>query len=182
MLRKLRTICVMSQAEFQKGLLSELPHLRRFARALAGDAALADDLVQDCVERALKKQHLYDAARPLRAWLYAILRNIHVSQWRKAAVWGQLKDIDDLEGFEGAVMAEQDQNISLSLITNALDRLPPQQREVLVLISLEEVSYREAAEIIGVPMGTIMSRLSRARSTLQKILEEGGTTVLRVVK
>ena len=182
MLRNLRTICVMTPTEFQKSLLIELPHLRRFARALSGDASLADDLVQDCVERALKKQHLYDSSRPLRAWLYAILRNIHISHWRKASPWGHPKNIDDLEGFEGAVPAEQEHNLSLSMITEALDHLPPQHREVLVLISLEEVSYREAAEIIGVPIGTIMSRLSRARSTLQKILEEGGTTVLRVVK
>jgi RNA polymerase sigma-70 factor (ECF subfamily) len=182
MLRNLRNICVMTNSEFQKNLLIELPHLRRFARALSGDAALADDLVQDCVERALKKQHLYDATRPLRAWLYAILRNIHISHWRQKAPWGHLKNIDDLEGFEGAVPAEQEHNLSLALITDALNHLPPQHREVLVLISLEEVSYREAAEIIGVPIGTIMSRLSRARSTLQRILEEGGTTVLRVVK
>ena len=182
MRRKLRTICVMTPAEFQRNLVPELPHLRRFARALSGDAALADDLVQDCVERALKKQHLYDAARPMRAWLYAILRNIHISHWRQRAAWAHLKNIDDLEGFEGAVAAEQEQNLSLTLITEALDHLPPQQREVLVLVSLEELSYREAAEIIGVPIGTIMSRLSRARSMLQKLLEEGGTTVLRVVK
>lgn len=172
----------MPPAEFQRNLLIELPHLRRFARALAGDAALADDLVQDCVERALKKQHLYDSTRPLRAWLYAILRNIHISHWRRASPWGHPKNIDDLEGFEGAIPPEQEQNLSLSLITQALDHLQPQHREVLVLISLEEVSYREAADIIGVPIGTIMSRLSRARSILQKILEEGGTTVLRVVK
>ena len=73
----------MAMVSFQNKLLSELPYLRRFARGLCGDAALADDLVQDCVERALNKQHLYDASRPLRAWLYAILRNIYVSQWRK---------------------------------------------------------------------------------------------------
>jgi RNA polymerase sigma-70 factor (ECF subfamily) len=172
----------MNSAEFQRNLISELPHLRRFARALSGDAALADDLVQDCVERALKKQHLYDSTRPLRAWLYAILRNIHISHWRQASPWGNLKNIEDLEGFEGSVAADQEQNLSLSLITDALDHLPPQHREVLVLISLEEVSYREAAEILGVPIGTVMSRLSRARTTLQKLLEEGGTPVLRVVK
>ena len=178
----LRNICVMTPAEFQKNLLAELPHLRRFARALAGDASVADDLVQDCAERALKKQHLYDSARPLRAWLYAILRNIHISHWRQKSPWGHPKNIDDLEGFEGAIAPDQEQNLSLSLITKALDHLPPQHREVLVLISLEELSYREAADIVGVPIGTIMSRLSRARSLLQKILEEGGTTVLRVVK
>ncbi|MDE2384404.1 MAG: sigma-70 family RNA polymerase sigma factor [Alphaproteobacteria bacterium] len=172
----------MSTPAFQKALLAELPHLRRFARALCGDAAVADDLVQDCVERALNKHHLYDASRPLRAWLYAILRNIHVSQWRKASAGGVQKPLDEMADFEGAVQPEQEQNLSLATIAGALDLLPLQQREVLVLVALEEVSYKEAAEITGVPLGTVMSRLSRARETLRGILEQRGVSVLRVVK
>jgi len=172
----------MPKTVFQKNLIAEIPHLRRFARALSGDAALADDLVQDCVERALMKQHLYDASRPLRAWLYAVLRNIHISYWRRSAKLGAMKPLDDMEDFEGAVEPAQEQNLSVALISDALDHLPPQQREVLVMISLEELSYKDAAEIIGVPIGTIMSRLSRARSTMQNLLEKRGTTVLRVVK
>jgi RNA polymerase sigma-70 factor, ECF subfamily len=172
----------MSAIAFQKNLIAQIPHLRRFARALSGDAALADDLVQDCVERALLKQHLYDASRPLKAWLYAILRNIHISQWRRSAQLGVMKPLDDMEEFEGSVEPAQDQNMSVALIGDALDLLPAQQREVLVMISLEELSYKEAAEIIGVPIGTIMSRLSRARSTMHNLLEKRGITVLRVVK
>ena len=168
--------------EFRTNLIAEIPHLRRFARSLCGDASLADDLVQDCIERALKKSHLYDAAKPLRAWLYAVLRNIHVSNWRSNVKHTSSKNIDDLIDGEGATRAEQEDNFSTSLITEALDKLPAQQREVLVLISLEEVSYKQASEIIGVPIGTIMSRLSRARSLLKDILEERGTTVLRRVK
>jgi len=172
----------MTDQEFSKDLIAELPQLRRFARALAGDAALADDLVQDCVERALKKQHLYDEARPLRAWLYAILRNIHVSQWRRTSNFGVMANVDDLQGNEPSLAPAQEQNLSVAIITKALDKLPAPQREVLVMVSLEEMSYREVAEIIGVPIGTVMSRLSRARSALQALLEERGTTVLRVVK
>lgn len=172
----------MTTATFRKDLIAELPYLRRFARSLAGDASLADDLVQDCVERALVKSHLYDPARPLRAWLYAVLRNIFVSNWRRNSKFAGAKDVDDLVGFEGSVPPEQENNFSVRLITDALDTLPAQQREVLVLISLEEVSYKEASEIIGVPIGTIMSRLSRARAHLQNILEERGTPVLRRVK
>ena len=168
--------------EFRTNLIAEIPHLRRFARSLCGDASLADDLVQDCIERALKKSHLYDATKPLRAWLYAVLRNIHVSNWRSNVKHTSSKNIDDLIDGEGATRAEQEDNFSTSLITEALDKLPAQQREVLVLISLEEVSYKQASEIIGVPIGTIMSRLSRARSLLKDILEERGTTVLRRVK
>ena len=172
----------MASSNFSKDLVAELPHLRRFARGLCGDASLADDLVQDCVERALKKSHLYDTTKPLRAWLYAVLRNIHVSNWRSTAKFQNAKNLDDLENGEGATRADQEDNFSTTLITEALDKLSAQQREVLVLISLEEVSYRDAAEIIGVPIGTIMSRLSRARAHLQNILEERGTPVLRRVK
>jgi RNA polymerase sigma-70 factor, ECF subfamily len=172
----------MTNAVFQKSLVSEIPRLRRFARALCGDAALADDLVQDCVERALLKQHLYDASRPLRAWLYAILRNIHISHWRRAAQFGAMKPLDDMDESQAATGPEQDQNFSVRLIADALDHLPQQQREVLVMISLEELSYKDAADMIGVPIGTVMSRLSRARSSMQNLLEKRGTTVLRVVK
>lgn len=167
---------------FRNQLIAEIPHLRRFARSLCGDASLADDLVQDCIERALKKSHLYDVNKPLRAWLYTVLRNIHVSNWRSNAKHKNAKNIDDLHEGEGATRADQEDNFSTSLITEALDKLPVQQREVLVLIGLEEVSYKDAAEIIGVPIGTIMSRLSRARSTLQNILEGRGTIFLRRVK
>ena len=87
--------------DFRTQLIAEIPHLRRFARSLCGDASLADDLVQDCIERALKKSHLYDVAKPLRAWLYAVLRNIHVSNWRSNAKHLSSKHIDDLQGGEG---------------------------------------------------------------------------------
>ena len=172
----------MTDAVFQNNLLAELPYLRRFARALCGDTALADDLVQDCVERALNKQHLYDATRPLRAWLYAILRNIHVSQWRKNSLGGFAKPLDEMEAFEGAVAPEQEQNMNLATIAEALDLLPLQQREVLVMVALEELSYKDAAEIVGVPIGTIMSRLSRARESLRQLLAQRGIPTLRVVK
>ncbi|MBG1232100.1 sigma-70 family RNA polymerase sigma factor [Aestuariivirga litoralis] len=172
----------MVHQDFASELVKEIPRLRRFARGLVSDAALADDLVQDCVERALVKQHLYDTARPLRAWLFAILRNIHVSQWRRNQHFGVMADVDGLEADEPAVAPAQEQNLSVTLITDALDLLPQPQREVLILISLEEMSYKEAAEIMGVPIGTVMSRLSRARSNLQDLLEKRGTTVLRVVK
>ena len=172
----------MTRPLFSDQLIGELPHLRRFARALAGDAALADDLVQDCVERALKKQHLYDANRPLRAWLYAMLRNIQVSQWRRSSQLGVMADVDDLGADEPSVAPQQEQNISITLITQALDRLPPHQREVLVMISLEDMSYKDTADMLGVPIGTVMSRLARARHALYQLLEERGTTVLRVVK
>jgi RNA polymerase sigma-70 factor, ECF subfamily len=168
--------------DFRSQLSVELPHLRRFARALTGDAALADDLVQDCLERALTKAHLYDPSRPLRAWLYAVLRNLFISGLRRNGRSTVVKTVDDLVDGEGAVQATQEERLSVQLIGEALDRLPAQHREVIVLVGLEEMSYRDVAEIIGVPIGTVMSRLSRARSQLRNILEQRGTTVLRRVK
>ena len=168
--------------DFRFQLTQELPHLRRFARALSGDAALADDLVQDCVERALNKSHLYDPARPLRTWLYAVLRNLFISGLRRQSRSVVVKTVDDLMEGEDAVPPGQEDRLSASLVAEALNRLPPQQREVIVLVGLEEMSYRDVAEIVGVPIGTVMSRLSRAREALRNILEERGHTVLRRVK
>lgn len=168
--------------DFRSQLAAELPHLRRFARALTGDAALADDVVQDCIERALIKSHLYDPARPLRAWLYAILRNLFISGLRRDGRSAVVKSVDELAENEGAVPAAQEERLSVALIGDALNLLPPQQREVIVLVALEEMSYRDVAEIVGVPIGTVMSRLSRARNALQQILEDRGQAVLRRVK
>lgn len=168
--------------DFSALLIPELPYLRRFARSLAGDAALADDLVQDTAARAIEKQHLYDPSRPLRSWLYAILRNLFINNVRKRSQFQVVKTVDELVDGEDAVAAEQEQGLSLKLITEAMARLPEQHREVIALVSLEEMSYRDVSEILGVPMGTVMSRLSRAREQLRIILASQGTPVLRRVK
>jgi RNA polymerase sigma-70 factor (ECF subfamily) len=168
--------------DFRTQLAGELPYLRRFARALSGDAAVADDLVQDCVERAMNKSHLYDPARPLRAWLYAVLRNLYISSLRRTGRSTVVKTVEDLQYGEGAVAPEQENRLSAGSVTEALDRLAPQHREVIVLVALEEMSYRDVAEILGIPLGTVMSRLSRAREHLRQILEDRGHTVLRRVK
>jgi RNA polymerase sigma-70 factor, ECF subfamily len=168
--------------DFRSQLASELPPLRRFARALTGDPALADDLVQDCVERALIKSHLYDPARPLRAWLYAVLRNLYISGLRRNGRSTVVKTVDDLMEGEGAVPPAQEERLSVGSVSAALDRLAQQHREVIVLVALEEMSYRDVSEILGVPIGTVMSRLSRAREHLRQLLEDRGHTVLRRVK
>jgi len=168
--------------DFRSRLTAEIPYLRRFARGLAGDAALADDLVQDCLERALAKEHLYDPARELRAWLYAILRNIYISGLRRKGRAGVVKSVDDLAAEEEAVAGEQEDHVAIRSISEALDRLPELHREVILLVALEDMSYREVAEIIGVPVGTVMSRLSRARSALRAMLDLGERPNLRRVK
>jgi RNA polymerase sigma-70 factor (ECF subfamily) len=144
--------------------------------------SLADDLVQDCVERALTKSALYDPTRPMRAWLYAMLRNLYINGLRREARSLVVKSVDSLVEGEDAAPPEQEHRLAVTEIAAALDRLPVQQREVLVLVSLEELSYREAAEITGVPIGTVMSRLSRARGMLRNLLGERGQPVLRRVK
>lgn len=168
--------------DFQQQLIGHIPELRRFARGLCGDPALADDLVQDCLERAIAKVHLYDEERPLKAWLYAILRNLFISGLRKSGRSSIIKTIDELQDSEGQSEPEQEHQLGVNMIAEALDRLPPQHREVIVLVGLEEMSYRDVAEITGVPVGTVMSRLSRARAALRQQLEESGQPMLRRVK
>ena len=168
--------------DFRSELTAQVPHLRRFARALAGDAALADDLVQDCVERALRKQHLFDETRSLRTWLFTILRNLFISGLRRNGRASAAKSVDDLQAGEDGVRPEQESSLALSDIVMALDRLPSAHREVLLLVALEDMSYREIAEVTGVPVGTVMSRLSRARLSLRAVLEEGEHMGLRRIK
>lgn len=168
--------------DFRRQLIPELPVLRRFARALAGDPALADDLVQDCLERAMLKSHLYDPARPLRPWLFTMLRNLHVSGIRRTGRSGVVKTVDDLAAGEGAVPPEQEHRLAAGSVSEALNRLSPQHREVIVLVGLEGMSYRDVSEILGVPVGTVMSRLSRAREQMRQMLEERGHAGLRRVK
>lgn len=167
---------------FADDLVNEVPHLRRLARALCGDPSLADDLVQDCLERALAKAHLYDPARPLRAWLYAVLRNIHVSGLRRTGRSNVVMNLDDMPPGEDAIAGDQESQIGVRNISEALDRLPPAHREAILLVALEDMSYRDVAEITGVPLGTVMSRLSRARGSLRNILEGNGVPSLRRIK
>jgi RNA polymerase sigma-70 factor (ECF subfamily) len=168
--------------DFRRDIVGEVPYLRRFARALTGDAALADDLVQDCIERALRKQHLFDETRKLRTWLFTIMRNLYISDLRRSARDIFDKSVDEMFSGEDAVKPEQESRLAMADVAIALDRLPAAHREVLLLVALEDMSYREVAEIIGVPVGTVMSRLSRARGSLRTMLEETDVASLRRIK
>ena len=167
---------------FHDELVSLIPALRRFARALCGDPALADDLTQDCVERALAKSHLYDPARPLKAWLFAILRNIFISGLRRNVRAAVVKNLDQLAPGEDAVPPSQESHAGVRDIADALAQLPDAHREAILLVALEDMSYRDVAEIAGVPIGTVMSRLSRARANLRVILDGAAQTRIRRVK
>jgi RNA polymerase sigma-70 factor, ECF subfamily len=162
-------------------IAGEVPHLRRFALALTGDASLADDLVQDCIEQALRKQHLFDETRKLRSWLFAILRNLYISGLRRNSR-GKLVSLEIDVASASGKLHEQEAHLALADVKSAIARMPPLYREVLLLIALEGMSYREVSEITGVPVGTVMSRLARARAGLRVLLGENGTSGLRRVK
>ena len=156
-----------------------IPRLRRYARALVGDRARADDLVQDTLERAWVKFHLWRPGSDLRAWLFTVMHNVHVNQIRASRNHYPLDD----EAAEVGVAAQQGLSTEIRDLERALALLPVEQREVLLLVALEDMSYAEAAEALGIPIGTVMSRLSRAREKLRGLM--GGThavTRLQVVK
>ena len=152
-------------------IVDQIPALRRYARVLTGDAWAADDLVQDTLERACSKWRLWTAGSDLRAWLFTVMHHHFVNQLRRAhrQTPGGTVDMDDVVHELIAPDAGTEQALDLQ---RCLLRLPPEQREVLLLVSLEDLSYADVAKITGVPIGTVMSRLSRARSRLQTLMEE----------
>jgi RNA polymerase sigma-70 factor (ECF subfamily) len=154
----------------RQSIVEQIPALRRYARALTGDAWAADDLVQDTLERACTKWHLWRAGSDLRAWLFTVMHNLFVNQLVRSSnqVSSGSVDIEDVAHELTAVQAEPGLSIDLQ---RCLLRLPHDQREVLLLVSLEDLSYAEVAKITGVAVGTVMSRLSRARLRLQELLD-----------
>lgn len=158
-----------------------IPALRRYARALTRDPDRADDLVQDCIERAIRKRRLWAPTGPLRAWLFRMLLNIYRNDLRASRRRGHAVPLDEL-AVEPAIPPPQPGRIALSEMARALDRLPEEQREALLLVVLEGASYQEAAGIIGIPAGTLMSRLGRARATLRNLTGVSDEPRLRTVK
>jgi RNA polymerase sigma factor (sigma-70 family) len=156
-----------------------IPRLRRYARALVSDRARADDLVQDTLERAWNKFHLWRPGSDLRAWLFTVMHNVHVNQVRASRDHAMLDD----EGPEMAVAAVQGASLEIRDLERALALLSPEQREVLLLIALEDMSYAEVAAMLDIPIGTVMSRLSRAREKLRALMHGTPMNVrLQVVK
>ena len=150
-------------------ILTELPRLRRYARALVRDRAAADDLVQDTLERAWARCALWRAGSDLRAWLFSIMHNLRVDQLRRPSLPTHSIDEDD---FEVPTRATQNDRLEVRDLESALRQLPDEQREVLLLVALEELSYAEVADALGIPIGTVMSRLARGRERLRLLMEE----------
>lgn len=151
-----------------QALLAEIPRLRRYARAMLGDRAAADDLVQDTLERAWSRASQWRAGSDLRAWLFGIMHNLRVDQLRRLGV--PLLSLDD-EALTVPSRETQADALEVGDLATAMGRLPEAQRAVLLLVALEEMSYAEIAATLGVPLGTVMSRLSRGRERLRELLD-----------
>ena len=164
-----------------RDFIQHIPRLRRYARALTGDRSRADDLVQDTLERALVKFHLWQPESDLRAWLFTIMHNVFVNQVR-SSLSGMTMALDD-ETVLPSMRATQSDRLEVRDLQHALLRVPEEQREVLLLVGVEQMTYEEAAGVLGIPIGTVMSRLSRARERLRALLAGGGAySSLKVVK
>jgi RNA polymerase sigma-70 factor (ECF subfamily) len=162
-------------------IIQQVPRLRRYARALTGDRNSADDLVQDTLERALSRLHLWREGSDLRAWLFTIMHNIYVNQIR-SRIRRQHEALETEPAAE-AVRAPEPDWLELRDLETALARLPEEQRAVVLLVGLEQFTYEETARVLGVPTGTVMSRLSRARERLRLMLGgEYKAKTLKVVK
>lgn len=155
-------------------LIAVLPRLRRFARGLTGSAAEADDLVQAACERALTRAHQFQEGTRFDSWMFRIVQTIWIDQLRA-------RDTRKEESEEEGVHVGTDEpgrrveaRLALQEVRTALQDLPPEQRAALLLVTVDGLSYKEAAEVADVPVGTIMSRLARARIALQTRLDAGG--------
>lgn len=159
-------------SDFAEQLQLQIPRLRRYARALARDAERADDLVQSCLVRALAKQHLFQPGTDLRLWLFTMLHNLHVSNIRRC-----VREQRGSAAIASVAMsaAEPRDVVDLVDLERAIAKLPDWQRQVLLMIGLEEMSYAEAGALLELPTGTIRSRLGRARAALRQLSDREAT-------
>ncbi|MBV8889217.1 MAG: RNA polymerase sigma factor [Alphaproteobacteria bacterium] len=160
-------------AGFSNQLIALLPRLRRFARGLAGSAAEADDLVQAACERALAREHQFQEGTRFDSWMFRIVQTIWIDQIRARDVRKEDGDIGDERLGSDEPVRRVEARLALDEVRRAVDRLPADQRITLMLVTVDGLSYKEAAEVARVPVGTIMSRLARARVALQLHLEAG---------
>lgn len=160
--------------DFEQALVAAIPHLRAFARSFANDTARADDLVQETLVKAWNGRESFEPGTNFRAWLFTILRNVYFSQHRKLR--REVDDPDDQYQNSLAALPEQHGHLDLADFRAALSTLPSDQREALLLVGAEGFSYEEAAEICGCAIGTIKSRVNRARTRLTELLGDEDTS------
>lgn len=166
---------------FAEHLIEQIPHLRRYARSLTRDVQQADDLVQDCLDRAWSRMSKWQADTNMRAWLFTIMHNLHVNSLRRSSHQRQREFIDSNNRQETA-HSELDGAMELRDLENALARLPPDRREVLMLVCVEGLSYAQVSAVLGIPNGTVMSRLHRAREEIHQLMHGDGSPKLRRIK
>jgi RNA polymerase sigma-70 factor, ECF subfamily len=177
---------VDAPATFRRQLLACIPRLRRYARSLVFDAQHADDLTQSALERALAHWHQFDQRRDMLVWLLSIAHNAHLDTRRREDRVA-VTDPDELRQAQDRVGGDPGTDVGLRLdLLAALHRLGPDQREALLLVVVEQLTYAEAAEVMQVPVGTVMSRVCRARAALRRFLDgnapqAGGPSLRRVV-
>lgn len=166
-------------ADFDQLIIEHIPRLRRYARALVHDIHSADDLVQDCLERAWSRKHLYDTSQRIRPWLFSIMHNIYANNARS---YHRMPALSTLNTDDESVDATQDSDLSLRDLERSLALLSNEHREVLLLVGLEQLSYKEVADVLAIPLGTVMSRLTRAREKLRELMTSQPAPHIRRVK
>lgn len=162
--------------ELEPLITAQIPRLRRYARLLAGERSRADDLVQDTLERSWARRHLWRPGSDLRAWLFTIMHNVYVNRIRRY----EPLVLDD--AFDLPTPAVQENALELRDLHRALARLPADHREVLLLVAVEEMRYADVADVLHIPVGTVMSRLSRARARLHALMNGEAAPTLRRIK
>jgi RNA polymerase sigma-70 factor (ECF subfamily) len=160
-------------------IIEHIPRLRRYARSLVGDRYVAEDLVQDTLERAWNKFYLWRPGSDLRAWLFTIMHNVFVNEARRRRYEIE-QPMEELPLVP--VRGSQSEQLELRDVDRALRSLPVDQREVLLLVAVEQLTYEEVSNALGIPIGTVMSRLSRGRERLRELLAGRSLMSLKVVK
>ncbi len=169
--------------DLEQLIVEQIPRLRRYARALIrGDHSRADDLVQDSLEHAWSRWHLWRRGSDLRAWLFTIMHNVYVNDLRRYRDGPGFISLGNEHDNIAVDAARAEESLMLDDLHAAIDALPTEQRAVVLLVSLEGLRYEQVAEVLAVPVGTVMSRLSRGRQQLRTLLSEPRGPRMRRVK
>ena len=166
-------------ADFEQLIIEQIPRLRRYARALLRDIHASDDLVQDCLERAWSRQRLYDSSQTIRPWLFSIMHNIYANDARR---YHRTPVLTSLNADDESIDTVPETDLSLRDLERSIALLSNEHREVLLLVGLEQLSYKEVADVLKVPLGTVMSRLTRAREKLKELMTSQPAPHIRRVK